>query len=177
MTFSPETSVLLLVDLQERLMPAIANHESVVGNAVRLATAARLLDIPIIATEQNPAGLGPGVSVLRDMSQKTLVKQFFDATRETEWSTFLPAGRTQVFVAGCEAHVCVLQTVLGMRRAGTSVRLVRDAIGSRSPHDRDAAAHRAERAGAELMTTEMVIFEWLVTAEHPRFRDVLRIVK
>lgn len=177
MTFTPQSSVLLLVDLQARLMPAIADSERVVGNALRLARAARLLGIPVLGTEQNPEGLGPNVAELKALCASTLSKQFFDATREAGWEGFLPAGRTDVVVAGCEAHVCVLQTVLGLRRAGVPVRLVRDAVGSRAVASRDAALHRAERHGAELVTSEMVVFEWLGTAHHPQFREALKLVK
>lgn len=177
MTFTTESSVLLLVDLQARLMPAIADHEAVVGNALRLARAAQLLGIPVLGTEQNPEGLGPNVGAIRELCARTLSKQFFDATRERAWAGFLPPGRPDIVVAGCEAHVCVLQTVMGLRRAGAPVRLVRDAIGSRTPANRDAAVHRAQLHGAEPVTTEMVIFEWLGTAEHARFREALRLVK
>jgi nicotinamidase-related amidase len=177
MTFTRENSILLLVDLQERLMPAIADGERVVANAIRLARAAAFMDIPVLATEQNPAGLGPNVPEVKALALRTLGKQFFDATRETTWANFFPEDRRDVVVAGCEAHVCVLQTVLGLRRQGLSVRLVRDAIGSRTPENRAGAADRARSAGAEIVTTEMVIFEWLETAEHPRFRDVLKLVK
>lgn len=177
MSFTPETSVLLIVDMQARLMPVIADAEAALANAKRLAGAAKLLGIPVLATEQNPDGLGPNVAEIKEMADATLVKQFFDATREAAWTSFLPQGRPDVVVAGCEAHVCVLQTVLGLRRLGTPVRLVRDAIGSRTPANREAAAHRAEEAGAELVTTEMVVFEWLATADHPRFREALRLLK
>lgn len=177
MNLLPERSVLLLIDLQERLMPAIAEHESVVANALRLAKVAKLLDIPVLATEQNPAGLGPNLPAIREIADRTLTKQFFDATREPAWQEFLPPERPNAIVAGCEAHVCVLQTVLGLRRAGASIALVRDACGARLATNRDAAIHRAERAGAEVMTTEMVVFEWLATADHPRFREALRVVK
>ncbi len=175
--FTPESSVLLLVDLQARLMPAIADGAGVVANARRLALAARALGIPVLATEQNPAGLGPNVNEIAELSERTLPKQYFDATREAAWSRFLPPERPDVVVAGCEAHVCVLQTVLGLRRLSVPVRLVRDAIGSRALSNRDAAAERALRAGAELVTTEMVAFEWLQTADHPRFREVLKLIK
>lgn len=173
----PETSVLLLIDLQQRLMPAIHDGMSVLANAQRLARAARLLQVPVQATEQNPDGLGPTVAEIRPLADAVLVKRFFDATREPAWPAFLPAGRGDVVVTGCEAHVCVVQTVLGLRRLGARVRLVADAVGSRVVANRDAALHRAERAGAELVTTEMVLFEWLSTADHPRFRDVLELVR
>lgn len=175
--FTPQSSVLLLVDLQARLMPAIAEGEAIVANALRLARAAHAIGIPVLATEQNPDGLGPNVPEIKALAGATLVKQYFDATREAAWAGFLPQDRPDVVVAGCEAHVCVLQTVMGLRRGGTPVRLVRDAIGARTTGNRDAAAHRAEAHGAELVSTEMAIFEWLATADHPRFREVLRLMK
>lgn len=177
MTFTPHSSVLLLVDLQARLMPAIAQHETVVANAVRLARAAKLLGVPVLGTEQHPDGLGPNVAEIRSLCEATLAKQYFDATREQAWPDFLPQGRRDIVVAGCEAHVCVLQTVLGLRRLQAPVRLVRDAIGSRDLANRDAAASRAQAHGAELVTTEMVIFEWLETAQNPKFRETLQLVK
>src|SRR5690606_28230255 len=157
MTFAPETSVLLLIDFQARLMPAIFDADAAIANARRLAAAARLLGVPVRATEQNPDGLGHGVDELMQLSEATLSKRYFDATREAKWAGFLPVGRPNVVVAGCETHVCVLQTVLGMLDKGLQVRLVRDAVGSRRPESREAALHRAERRGAELVTTEMVI--------------------
>jgi nicotinamidase-related amidase len=177
MTFTAATSVLLLVDLQARLMPAISDHAVVVGNALRLAQAARLLGIPVLGTEQNPEGLGPNVAELKALCGATLSKQHFDVTREAAFASFLPPDRPDIVVAGCEAHVCVLQTVMGLRRRQAPVRLVRDAVGSRSPANRDAAIARAGAHGAELVTTEMVVFEWLETADHPKFREVLRLVK
>lgn len=177
MTFAPDTSVLLLIDFQARLMPAISGAQLAIANAIRLAKAAKLLGIPVRATEQNPAGLGHNVEQLIALSEATLAKRYFDATAETDWESFLPPGRSHVVVAGCETHVCVLQTVLGMLEKGLNVRLVRDAVGSRTPENREAALHRAERRGAELVTTEMVIFEWLRTCDHPRFREALALVK
>lgn len=178
MTFAPETSVLLLIDFQARLMPAICDAEAAIANARRLAAAARLLDVPVRATEQNPDGLGHGVDELMQLTEASLSKRYFDATREAAWDGFLPANRPHVVVAGCETHVCVLQTVLGMLDKKTlQVRLVRDAVGSRRPESREAALHRAERHGAELVTTEMVIFEWLATCDHRHFREALALVK
>lgn len=177
MAFEPPKSILLLIDLQARLMPAIPDAEAVLANALRLAQAARLLDVPVQATEQNPAGLGPNLPSIAEVASRTLAKQHFDATREAAWPTFLPEARRDVVVVGCEAHVCVLQTVMGLRRLGHDVRLVRDAIGSRREDSRIAALERAASYGAELVTTEMMLFEWIGTCDHPRFRDVLRLVK
>lgn len=177
MTFSPDSSVLLLIDFQARLMPVISGADFAIANAQRVSEAAKLLGIPIRATEQNPAGLGRGVDVLAPFPEATLAKRTFDATREPQWAGFLPESRPHVVVAGCETHVCVLQTVMGMLAKGLQVRLVRDAVGSRTAESREAALHRAERHGAELVTTEMVIFEWLATCDHPRFREALALVK
>lgn len=168
---------LLLVDLQTRLMPAITGGDQVVANAGRLLEGARLVDVPIRATEQNPAGIGPMVEALAQPAASTLTKTYFDATREAAFASFLPETRDTIVVAGCEAHVCVLQTVLGLRSQGRQVVLVRDAVGSRAVENRDAALERAREHGAELVTTEMVLFEWLATSDHSGFRDVLRLVK
>ncbi len=177
MTLAAAACTLLLIDLQQRLMPSIAGGEAVVANAKRLAEAARLLDVPVLATEQNPAGLGGTVAALAPLPSKVLSKNFFDATREATFDGSLPAERPIVVVAGCETHVCVMQTVLGLLRHGRPVALVSDAVGSRREDNRDAALARAKAHGAELVTTEMVVFEWLETSDHPRFRDALRLVK
>src|SRR5215216_3079115 len=105
-----DRSVLLLIDLQQRLMPAIAEGEAVVANARRLGEAARLLDVPVLATEQNPAGLGHMIPTIAALASRTVAKSFFDATREAEFESLLPPDRPAVVVAGCESHVCVMQT-------------------------------------------------------------------
>jgi nicotinamidase-related amidase len=170
-------SALLLVDLQQRLMPAIHEGDAVVANAVRLAEGAGLLDVPVCATEQNPAGLGATVEALAAYPQLVLPKTSFGAVAEPGFTTLLPPGTEEVVVAGCEAHVCVLQTVLGLLAARHRVLLVADAVGSRSPVNRDAALDRARRHGAEVVTTEMVLFEWLRDSNHPRFREVQKLIR
>ena len=177
MSFAPQECFVLLVDFQARLMPAIAGAEAAVANALKIAEAARLLTVPVLATEQNPKGLGANVPAITAAASHTLTKMHFDATREAAWSSFAPKGLKQAVVAGCETHVCVLQTVMGLRDKGYAVRLVADAVGSRTVENRQAALARAASRGAEIVTTEMVVFEWLATCEHPRFRDVLKAVK
>ena len=122
-----ESSGLLLIDLQARLMPAIAEAETVIANARRLLTAARLLALPAMLTEQNPKGLGPTVpELLAEAGNESsiLSKQHFDACRAPGFFEMLP-GRAEIVVAGCEAHVCVLQTALGLLEAGRRVHVVR----------------------------------------------------
>jgi isochorismate hydrolase len=100
----------------------------------------------------------------------------FDATAAPEVLQHLPPDRTPV-VAGCEAHVCVLQTVLGLLALGRPVTVVADAIASRRSESRAGALDRLSRHGAEIVTTEMAIFEWLGSANHPRFKDALALVR
>lgn len=173
----PHRSALAIIDIQQKLMPAIANGKQVLDNAQRLLEAARLLEIPRVFTEQNPEGLGatePRLTAGED--EPVLEKMSFDACRSHGAHTLM-AGREQLVVAGCEAHVCVLQTVLGLLEAGRQVYVVSDAVGSRSPDNRLAALQRVADHGAEIVTAEMVLFEWLRDAGHPNFRDILALIK
>lgn len=177
LTIDPILSALAVIDIQQKLMPAIANGDQVIDHTVRLLKAARLLEIPRLFTEQNPAGLGHTESRLKIQGDEAVLeKMAFDAGR-TLGAEKLMAGRQQLVVAGCEAHVCVLQTVLGLLAAGKKVFVVSDAVGSRAPENRSRALDRMAAHGAELVTTEMVIFEWLGSAEHPQFRAVLPLLK
>lgn len=194
-------SQLVLVDYQSRLMPAIFEGPQVLANAVRLAQMARLLDVPVWGTEQNPEKLGPNSPELRSLCQKTLSKMHFSAVSDglVDWlrPPARPAGggnarslpkhlqkpaiaapeRATIVLAGCEAHVCLLQTALELIEQELDVWVVTDACSSRTERNRDAAFDRLAGAGAELVTTEMVAFEWMRTAEHPVFRDVLALIK
>jgi nicotinamidase-related amidase len=176
LTMDPNRSTLLLVDFQSRLMPAIAQAAAVVRNARRLIDMASLVNVPVVSTEQNAEGLGPTVAELRADGAKLIHKMHFDAVREPGFLAAIPAD-IQIVVAGCEAHVCVQQTVLGLLDARRKVYVVRDALGSRHPENKETAIDRMQRHGAEIVTTEMVVFEWLETAEHPHFRDAIALVK
>jgi len=169
---------LLLVDFQARLMPAIHDGVRVLRRAVMLADAARLLGVPVHGTEQNPRGLGPNDSLVRQRCASTRVKMHFDACEDGLLHTLdLTPGAAELVVAGCEAHVCLLQTVLGLRRAGRRVWVVADACGSRSPADHGLAMQRLRDAGVTLVSTEMVLFEWAHHCRHPAFKDLLALVK
>lgn len=176
-----ERDVLVLVDYQARLLPAIDRGPEVVAAAVFLAEAAQALGVRVIGTEQNPAGLGPNVDDVRQRCDVTMGKMNFDACVDGLPALVAegrPEGpRPDVVIAGCEAHVCLLQTALGLLDAGHRVRVVETACGSRRPSDREAAMRRLQEAGATLVTAEMVVFEWLGNSEHPAFRQVLKLVK
>ena len=199
-------SQLVLVDYQSKLMPSIFEGPQVVANALRLGKIARLLGIPVWGTEENPSRLGENVPEVRSLCGKTLSKMTFSAVEEGlgDWlrpepvAPKPPAGnarslpkhlqkavpqvqkapqRNLIVVAGCEAHVCLLQTSLDLLEDEFDVWVVTDACSSRSERNRDAAFDRLAGAGAELVTTEMVAFEWLRSAEHPAFKEVLALVR
>jgi len=177
-TLDRSRSVLCLIDFQERLVPAIDGGGDVVANAARLLAAAETLGVPVVMTEQNPKGLGGTVPELTrpDGAVPVVAKMQFDACRARGVIEALPAGH-QIVVAGLEAHVCVLQTVLGLLDRSRRAYVVADAIGSRRPESKAAALTRLERSGAEVVTTEMVLFEWLGTAEDPSFKSIIGLVK
>ena len=174
-----ESSGLLLIDLQVRLMPAIADSETVLLNAGRLLKAARLLDLPVLLTEQNPRGLGPTLPellVAAGNESAVLSKQSFDACRAPGFFEQLP-GRAELVVAGCEAHVCVLQTALGLKAADYAVAVVADAVGSRLPERRALGLARMRDHGADVVDSEMVVFEWLAAAGSPAFKELSRLIR
>ena len=170
---------LVLVDYQAKLMPAIHAAEDVVRSAVLLADAARVLGILVVGTEQNPKGLGPNVEDVRIRCDATVAKTHFDACEDGLVEELDRGGTTaeQVVIAGCEAHVCLMQTTLGLLRKGRRVWVVEPACGSRRPSDHRLAMQRLGSAGATLVSPEMVLFEWLRECAHPKFKSVLQLVK
>lgn len=200
MLLAAAESQLVLVDYQIRLMPAIFESAQVLANAVRLGQLAKLMEVPIWGTEQNPSKLGETASEVRALCAQTLSKMHFSGMEEGlgEWlrppakpvsgnARSLPkhlqktvtnvAERNTVVIAGCEAHVCLLQTALDLLEDEFDVWVVTDACSSRTERNRDAAFDRLAGVGAELVTTEMVAFEWLRTAEHPAFKSVQALIK
>ena len=204
MLLEADASQLVLVDYQIQLMPAMFESPLVLANAVRLARLAELMQVPVFVTEQNPSKLGatvPEISeVLRAMSVQHLAKMQFSAVEEglgdmlrpppkppqgnarslpkhLQKSTSDAEQRATILLAGCEAHVCLLQTALDLLEDEFEVWVVTDACSSRTERNRDAAFDRLAGAGVELVTTEMVAFEWLRSAEHPAFREVQALIK
>ena len=199
MLLDASESQLVLVDYQTRLLPAIFDSATVVANALRLAQAADLLDVPTWGTEQNPSKLGENPPELRALCRNTLSKMQFSGVEEGlgEWlrppakpvqgnARSLPkhlqkssAGeeRNTIVIAGLEAHICLMQTALDLLEDEFEVWVVTDACSSRTERNRDAAFDRLAGAGAELVTTEMVLFEWLRTAEHADFKAIQALVK
>lgn len=170
-------STLIVIDLQERLMPAIADGAAVVRQAVILAQAARALGVPVIGTAQYPTGLGHNLPEIHALCDQVVEKINFDACAAPAFLESLDPARDDLIVIGCEAHVCVLQTVLGLLARQHRVRVVVDAIGSRQALNKAVGIERMRTAGAELVTTEMVVFEWLGNSAHPQFKELMRLIK
>ena len=200
MLLEVESSQLVLVDYQLKLLPAMKDAQSVWHRAEVLARTAKLFNVPVWGTEQNPSGLGETSPEIRQHCQRVLAKMAFSAVEEGlgEWLSpsvpAVPKGNARslprhlqksvepesgpsVVIAGCEAHVCLLQTALDLLEDEFDVWVVTDACASRTDRDRDAAFDRLAGAGAELLTTEMVLFEWLRSAENPDFQKVQTWIK
>jgi nicotinamidase-related amidase len=194
MLIDVEESQLVLVDFQPKFKPVMVDADGVWSNAARLATLAAALDMPVWGTEQNPSRLGEMPPELRGHCRRVLAKMQFSAVEEGlgEWLQPVPAqaprgnarslprhlqkpqpetqARKSIVLAGCEAHICLLQTALDLLEDEFEVWVVTDACSSRTERNRDAAYDRLAGAGAELVTAEMVAFEWIRTAEHPDFK-------
>lgn len=181
LTMTAAASRLVLVDYQERLMPAIHEGGHRLAQALLLADAARVLGVPVLGTEQNPTRLGPNAAALRARCDQTMDKTHFDACRDGLADLLElgqpPGARPEVVIAGCEAHVCLLQTALGLLERGFRLWVVASACGSRRAEDRLAGLQRLQQAGATLVSAEMVLFEWLGDCRHPQFKTLLDLVK
>lgn len=176
MRIQAQESVLLVVDLQTRLLPAIHAGEAILNNASWLVDVAQALDIPVLATEQYPQGLGLTEANLRARFPEEVIieKIHFSAVSEGKLLKHPAAQHQQWVVVGTEAHVCVQQTVLDLLAQGLQVFVVEEAVGSRKPQDKILALERMRQNGAEIVSREMVAFEWLGQANTPVFREVLK---
>ncbi|UEM18925.1 hydrolase [Skermanella mucosa] len=180
MLLDSERSILLVVDVQERLATAIHEVEAVVGSIRKLLLAAAELGVPVLATEQYSKGLGHTIAPVAELMPEGAVveKINFGAAREQGFMDRVRRlDRGQIVVAGTETHVCVLQTTLGLVEAGFDCFLVADAVGSRVPLNRDLAMERMRGRGVQIVTSEMVMFEWLGRADTPAFKKVLPLIR
>jgi nicotinamidase-related amidase len=180
MLMSAAESCLLVVDMQARLVPSMATPQTVVDNARILIEAAKRLDVPLLVSEQYPRGLGPTVPEIAALvpADRTLQKMHFSCIGDAGFAgRFREIGRRQAVVAGVEAHVCVLQTAEDLLAAGVETFVVADATSSRTEDSHAAAMDRLRGAGARIVTTEMVVFEWLAKAGTPEFKELSALIK
>jgi nicotinamidase-related amidase len=169
---------LLVIDVQEKLLPAIRDRDRLLANVAWLVRGAGILGVPVFATEQYPKGLGPTVPELAALIADRPSKTSFHALGAPGIAEGLESrGVRHVTLVGIEAHVCVAQSALELLKRGYAVQVPADAVGSRSPVDWEFALRRLERAGAVVSTTESVLFEWAEDAGHPRFKEISALVK
>jgi nicotinamidase-related amidase len=174
MLIRADHSALLVVDLQERMVPAIDDSESVVANVIWLVRAAQRIGVPVGAVEHYPKGLGHLVPAVRDLLPKKAIttKEHFSCVAAKCLDALPGSERAQLVLVGAEAHVCVMQSALELVEGGKEVFVVADAIGSRRAFDRDLALARMRDGGVRIVTREMVVFEWLGRAGTPLFREL-----
>ena len=169
-------SLLLLIDLQERLAPAIHDVDDVLRHNLWLVAVAQRLSVPVAATVQYPAGLGPMVPALtaRIPAEQVVEKIHFSAVADGCLEALPAFSRRQVVLTGTETHVCVLQTALDLLALGKEVFVVAEAVGSRRPDDKELALARLRQEGCRIVSREMVAFEWLHKAGTETFRQISR---
>lgn len=176
----PDNTVVLLIDMQDRLFRAMHEKEDLLQNVCNLIRGARTLNIPIVMSEQYPEGIGKTVpevaSLLPDVAG--IRKMEFSCCANARCSSALEAtGRRQVLVAGIEAHICVYQTSMALREKGWQVQVVADAVSSRTLRNRDLGLEKMRDAGIVITSVEIALFELLGTAEAEPFREISKILK
>ncbi len=180
MLIKPEESCLIVIDMQERLVPAMQSPAQTIKNAGVLIQAAKRLKVPTLLTEQYAKGLGPTVSELKVLAGDVpvLEKLHFSCMKDDDFAAaFRGLNRKQVVIAGMEAHICVLQTAVNLMDEGYQIFVVTDATSSRTAASEKACLDRLGAAGAGIVTTEMVVFEWLCRAGTAEFKELLPLVK
>jgi nicotinamidase-related amidase len=176
MRLAPATSLLAVIDVQERLLAAMPDGEQVVSRCLRLASAAALLGAERVLTEQYPKGLGPTPPPLAAALPPPAEKLAFSCRGCGGFDAALRPGITAVVLAGLETHVCIAQTAFDLLAEGQAVFIAVDAVAARHRIDHEIALRRLEGAGAVLTTSEAVLFEWCRSAEHPQFQAVRKLV-
>lgn len=178
---SCDHSLVLLIDLQEKLIKAVSEGGKVTEKACRLLKACQLLRIPVVVTEQNPAGLGEThlhVSSVLPSGTVPYAKTSFSALSVEELQeTMQKAGRQQVIIAGIETHICVWQTARDLQKAGYDVWIVADMCASRHSEDKERALADLQANGCRVVGYESILFAWLKDARHPQFKAIQALIK
>ena len=175
-TINNQESLLLIIDVQDKLVNMLEGSD-VKDNAIKIAKACGILEIPALITEQYPKGLGSTIEEIKDAlpNAEYVEKTTFSAFKEDEVKKFL--SQKQVIIFGIETHICVLQTAMDLLTEGYEVFVVQNACGSRNEENKQAALRRLILAGAQIVTTEMVLFELLEGSKHPNFKEVQALIK
>ena len=171
-----EESLVLIIDVQEKLLNAAYNSVELERKAGIVAKAANILEIPLVITEQYPKGLGSTISTIED--GKRFEKITFSALDNPEiFNEIKSAGKKQILIFGIETHICVSQTAAALIESGYEVSVISDACSSRAESEHLAGLARMKDNGAKIITTEIALFEWLKSAKHPRFKEIQSLIK
>lgn len=176
-----EDSLVLIIDVQEKLLNAVFNKEQVEKKSAIIAEAAKILGIPVVVTEQYPKGLGNTIPAVKDaLAEDTEIfeKTAFSALNNEEiLEAIKKHNKKQILIFGIETHICVSQTTAALRKLGYEVSVIKDACGSRAEEEYLAGLERMKDNGAYIITTEIALFEWLKGAKHPNFKAVQALIK
>jgi len=174
-----DSVVLVVVDVQGKLARVVHESERVIGNVGRIIAGAKALGVPVLCTEQNPAGLGATVEEIAPLlGDPAIPKMAFSCCGEPVFVEALKyLGRRQILLAGVETHVCVYQTAMDLLQMGLEPHVVADAVSSRDPRNKELALRKMRAAGAMITCVEMALFELLGTAKREEFKQILKIVK
>lgn len=178
-TVNINNSIFLAIDIQEKLVKML-NDNSVENEAYKLLKTAEIMNIPTVITEQYPKGLGTTVDNIKSCSQNAFYfeKTYFSALKDTTIKEEIKSfNRKQIILFGIETHICVLQTAIDLLNEGYEVFIVKSACGSRNPDNKETALKRLRHLKAQIVTTEMVIFELLETSKHQNFKEVQALIK
>lgn len=175
MKILPQKSTLLVIDIQERLYPKIYQKEEVMETALWCVDVAKKIGVPVLLTEHFPEKIGATPDILRSkVNEKDIVsKTYFSAVAEGGLIKHFADDRKQIIVLGTETHICVLQTVLDLLAHGYEVFVVDTGVSSRTENDKIRGLERMKQNGAEIITRDMLVFEWLEKAGTELFKEVL----
>ena len=171
--------IIVIIDIQEKLVNIIKDS-TIKENAVHIAKTANILNIPVLITEQYPKGLGSTIQDIKDSvcNAVYIEKTNFNAFSEQKFKEYISnTNKKQIIIFGIETHICVLQTIYDILNKGFDIFLVENASGSRNDKDKEIAIERLRKAGCEIVTTEMVIFELLKSSRHPKFKEIQALIK
>ena len=177
MILNQEKSLLLIIDIQEKLLNVVFNKDLLEKKSKILSKACDILNIPVYITEQYPQGLGETIPSLKKANNVFIKTSFNALCDENLLKALEDSGKNQIIIMGIETHICVHQTVAALLDNGFSVTVVKDACGSREESEYSNALNYMNQCGADIKTTEMILFEFLKTAKHPNFKEIQALIK
>ena len=170
-------SILVIIDIQEKLVKAASNGEKTIINTSKISQAAQILSIPVIITEQYPKGLGATVESITGSDAFIIEKSSFSAFKEPEFEQKIKSlNRKQVILCGIETHICVLQTAIDLYKNGYKVYVLKDCVSSRSEEEQNSGLELLKQYGIKVITVEIALFQWLKSSKHPQFKDIQKLI-